>query len=451
MSLEENVKEAKNAFNILQTLSVEDRDDALDKIVEELRIKKSEVLAANAEDMKAAKLLAESGKLSSSMVKRLDLSSSDKYDSMVQGVLDVKSLPDPLGRVTYARSLDDGLDLYKVSCPVGLLLVIFEARPEVIINITSLAIKSGNAVVLKGGTESAKSFAALSNVVRSALGKSKVPQAAVQLVQSREEVSQLLKLDEYIDLVIPRGSTNLVRHIKDNTKIPVLGHAAGLCSMYVHEDADMELASKLVLDGKTDYPAACNAIETLLINEAVLSSHLPKIAETLTEAKVTLKCDPASLKVLKDMPKVSALVEPSVDQDYNTEFSDLILAIKTVPSLQSAMQHINTHGSKHTDCIITSSEAAANRFMAGIDASGVYWNASTRFADGFRYGYGTEVGISTNKIHARGPMGLDGLTIYKYQLRGNGQVASSYGVGPGKRAFKHTPINIDNISQVSKK
>ncbi|EPX74657.1 gamma-glutamyl phosphate reductase Pro1 [Schizosaccharomyces octosporus yFS286] len=450
MSLEANVKTARDSFITLQTLSVKDRDEALHVIVEELTSKKDAILKANIEDMDAAKKQNEAGKLSSSMLKRLDLSTSGKYESMVQGVLDVKNLEDPLGRVTYGCRLDDKLDLYRVSCPVGVLLVIFEARPEVIINITALAIKSGNAVVLKGGTESTKSFAAMSEVVRSALSKTKVPQGAVQLVQNREEVAQLLQFDRYIDLVIPRGSDKLVRYIKDNTKIPVLGHADGLCSMYLHDDADKDLAVNVVFDAKTDYPAGCNAVETLLVHENALSTVLPSVAEKLSQASVVLKCDSRSYEILEKIPSVANLLQHSTEEDYDTEFLDYVLAIKTVSSLEEAMAHINTHGSKHTDCILTSSESTANKFMSGIDASGVYWNASTRFADGFRYGFGTEVGISTNKIHARGPMGLEGLTIYKYQLRGSGHIASAYGVGPSKIPFKHEPLNVHHISEVNR-
>ncbi|WBW72016.1 gamma-glutamyl phosphate reductase Pro1 [Schizosaccharomyces osmophilus] len=450
MSLESNVKTARDSFITLQTLSVKDRDEALNIIVEELLSKKDTILKANAEDMDSAKKQNEAGKLSSSMLKRLDLSTSGKYESMVQGVSDVKNLEDPLGRVTYGCRLDDNLDLYRVSCPVGVLLVIFEARPEVIINITALAIKSGNAVVLKGGTESTKSFAAMSQVVRSALSKTKVPQGAVQLVQNREEVAQLLQFDRYIDLVIPRGSDKLVRYIKENTKIPVLGHADGLCSMYLHDDADKDLAINVVFDAKTDYPAGCNAVETLLVHENALSTQLPFIAEKLSQASVVLKCDSRSYEVLEKTPSVAKLLQHSTENDYDTEFLDYTLAVKTVSSLEEAMAHINTHGSKHTDCILTSSESTANKFMSGIDASGVYWNASTRFADGFRYGFGTEVGISTNKIHARGPMGLEGLTIYKYQLRGRGHVASAYGVGPSKIPFKHEPLDVYHISEVNK-
>ncbi|EPY50776.1 gamma-glutamyl phosphate reductase Pro1 [Schizosaccharomyces cryophilus OY26] len=450
MSLEANVKTARDSFITLQTLSVKERDEALDIIVEELISKKDTILKANAEDMESAKKQNEAGKLSSSMLKRLDLSTSAKYESMVQGVSDVKNLDDPLGRVTYGCRLDDNLDLYRVSCPVGVLLVIFEARPEVIINITALAIKSGNAVVLKGGTESTKSFAALSEVVRSALSRSKVPQGAVQLVQSREEVAQLLQFDRYIDLVIPRGSDKLVRYIKENTKIPVLGHADGLCSMYVHDDADKDLAVKVVFDAKTDYPAGCNAVETLLVHENALTTQFPLIAEKLAQASVVLKCDDRSFEVLERVPYAASLLQHATEKDYDTEFLDYTLAVKTVSSLEEAMEHINAHGSKHTDCILTSNESVANKFMSGIDASGVYWNASTRFADGFRYGFGTEVGISTNKIHARGPMGLEGLTIYKYQLRGKGHVASAYGVGPNKIPFKHEPLDVHHISEVTK-
>ncbi|EEB05639.1 gamma-glutamyl phosphate reductase Pro1 [Schizosaccharomyces japonicus yFS275] len=451
MSLKEIAREAKDAFSSIQALSSEERDEALQLIFDELKTAKNQVLEANTLDMEAAEKLLAEGKMSKSMCKRLDLRVSEKYESMMQGVLDVKNLPDPLGHISYANKIDDGLELYRVSCAVGVLLVIFEARPEVVVNITSLAIKSGNAVILKGGKESTHSFDALSNVIRKALSKSKVPLDAVQLVHSRDEVSQLLQLDEYIDLVIPRGSDTLVKNIKNNTKIPVLGHSKGLCSVYVHEDADLDQAVKLVWDSKTNYPAACNAVETVLINQSVLESHFPAITKKLIDSGVEVRCDDASYAVAaKALPEAvaSGKLKHSVVEDYDTEFSDLILCVKVVNSLSEAIQHINLHGSKHTDCIITTNEAAAKRFMTGVDAAGVYWNASTRFADGFRYGFGTEVGISTNKIHARGPMGLEGLTIYKYMLRGHGQIVGDYGVGPGKRSFKHEPLPAKHVSEL---
>ena len=333
------------------------------------------------------------------------------------------------------------MDLYRLTCPIGVLLVIFEARPEVIANITALALKSGNAVILKGGKESTNSFAAIARVVSEALAATTIPPGAVQLVETREDVSALLDQDQYIDLVIPRGGNDLVRHIKENTKIPVMGHADGLCAIYVHHDADEAKAVKVVLDSKTDYPAACNAVETLLVHESAATTVLPKIASALLEAGVSLRCDALSKAALQsstlDAAK-KAILQDSTEEDYNTEFLELTLAIKVVSGLDEVVLHINAHSSGHTDAILTESKEDAESFMNRIDSAGVYWNASTRFADGFRYGFGTEVGISTNKIHARGPVGLEGLTIHKYQLRGHGQAASDYGAG--MRSYLHQKI-----------
>jgi glutamate-5-semialdehyde dehydrogenase len=345
-----------------------------------------------------------------------------------------------------ATKLDNGLDLYRLTCPIGVLLVIFEARPEVIANITALALKSGNAAILKGGKESTASFAAIANVVSRALATTKIPSGAIQLVQTREDVSALLDQDQYIDLVIPRGGNDLVRYIKENTKIPVMGHADGLCAIYVHPDADAAKAVKVVVDAKTDYPAACNACETLLVHQGAATTLLPKIASALLEAGVSLRCDSLSKAALQGSDLDSAkklILQDSTEEDYNTEFLELTVAVKVVSGLDEAVEHINQHGSGHTDAILTESKETAESFMNRIDSAGVFWNASTRFADGFRYGFGTEVGISTNKIHARGPVGLEGLTIHKYQLRGNGQGASDYGAG--KKAYLHTKIEDINI------
>lgn len=324
-----------------------------------------------------------------------------------------------------------------------MLLVIFEARPEVIANITALALKSGNVAILKGGKESVHSFAAISKVVQEALATTKIPPGAVQLVQTREDINALLEQDQYIDLVIPRGSNELVRFIKDNTKIPVLGHADGLCAIYVDEHADEAKAIKVVIDSKTDYPAACNAVETLLVHESISATLFPKIASALINAGVTLRCDPLSKAALQtefDAVKLEKVID-AVDADYDTEFLELTIAVKIVAGLDEAILHINQHHSGHTDGILTEDKATAEEFMNRIDSAGVFWNASTRFADGFRYGFGTEVGISTNKIHARGPVGLEGLMIYKYQLRGHGQVASEY--GNGKKAYLHQSIDLE--------
>ena len=370
-----------------------------------------------------------------------------------------------MGRVTLRTELDDNLELTRVTCPIGVLLIIFEARPEVIANIAALAIKSGNAAILKGGKESAESFSAISKVISRALAGTQVPNAAIQLVKSRDAIDQLLELDRDIDLVIPRGSNGLVRYIKDHTKIPVLGHADGLCSIYIHEDASLDDAVRVIVDAKCGYSAACNAVETLLVHENALYTILPSVAKALLAKGVSLRCDESSKSALSSNlpPSSTALLQTSTESDYNTEFLDLILAIKTIPSSSSssfsssstsssktdsdalsiAIAHINTHSSHHTDAILTTSSLIAHRFLSAVDSAGVYWNTSTRMADGMRYGFGTEVGISTNKIHSRGPVGLDGLTIYKYLIKGTGQVAADYGTGEaeeGKRKWKHRQL-----------
>lgn len=349
-----------------------------------------------------------------------------------------------VGKVTLRTQLDYGLELTRITCPIGVLLIIFEARPEVIANIASLAIKSGNAAILKGGKESTESFHAISSVISNALSQTRVPNSAIQLVKTRDVIDQLLEMDQYIDLVVPRGSNELVRYIKDHTKIPVLGHADGLCAIYIHADADKDMAVKILLDSKCAYPAACNAVETLLVHDDALTTVLPAVASTLLSQGVSLRCDEKSKQVLSSLlpPASAVLLQIASHADYDTEFLDLVLAIKTIPgvanSVDLAVAHINAHSSHHTDAILTSSADVAETFMAGVDSAGVYWNASTRMADGMRYGFGTEVGISTNKIHSRGPVGLEGLTIYKYLIRGSGQAAGDY--GDGKRAWKHKEL-----------
>lgn len=302
--------------------------------------------------------------------------------------------------------------------------------------------KSGNSAILKGGKESTESFVAISKVISAALDKTKVPNGAIQLVTTRDVIPQLLDLDQYIDLVIPRGSNELVRYIKSATKIPVLGHADGLCSMFLEQSADPKMAADVIVDSKTSYPAACNSLETLLVQESALTNVLPQVAEALVAKGVTLRCDAKSKAALtgKLSSDHSSKLEDAQDADFDTEFLSLTLAVKVVADVHEAIAHINNHGSKHTDAILTSSSELAELFLSSVDAAGVYWNASTRFADGMRYGFGTEVGISTNKIHSRGPVGLEGLMIYKYKIRGQGHVTADYGEGEGKKSYKHEKI-----------
>jgi glutamate-5-semialdehyde dehydrogenase len=369
---------------------------------------------------------------------------------MLQGILDVKDLEDPINKTTAKTLLDDDLVLSRITCPIGVLLIIFEARPEVIANISALAIKSGNAAILKGGRESSNSFAAIASIISKALSSTAVPSDCLQLVQTHDVIADLLKQDTYIDLCIPRGGNKLVRYVKDTTTIPVLGHADGICSTYLCANYPADKATRIILDAKTSYPAGCNALEQLLVEEAALSSTLPTVAEALLQKGVSLRCDPTSLLALKGKldPHSATLLQEAGPEDYDTEFLDYILAIKTVTSVDEAINHINAHGSHHTDAILTTSEATAKTFLAAVDSSSVYWNTSTRMADGQRYGFGTEVGISTNKIHSRGPVGLEGLTIYKWVIVGDAQVSADYGAG-GKQ-WKHQRLPVGDEENVAR-
>lgn len=446
MSVSESIaKTARAAGNILKTLSDEERSSILYKIHDGLKANAASIEAANKLDLEQAK----STNLSDSLVKRLDLFKGDKFETMLQGIVDVANLQDPVGKVNFAREIDENLTLYQITAPVGVLLVIFESRPEVIANITALSIKSGNAAILKGGKESLNTFKEMSRIVNDVVEQNEktthVPVGAVQLIETREDVSDLLQQDEYIDLVIPRGSNALVRQIKSSTKIPVLGHADGICSIYVDESADIGKAKRILVDAKTNYPAGCNAVETLLINPKL--QHWWEVLNSLIENGVTLHVSKEVKEQYKEHNSTSDhIVDLDESKDFDKEFLSLDIAVAFVESTEAAVLHINTHSSKHTDAIVTENSENAEYFLKAVDSSSVYWNASTRFADGFRYGFGTEVGISTSKIHARGPVGLDGLVTYQYQLRGNGQIASDYLGAGGKKAFVHKDLDVKSIS-----
>ncbi|THY62289.1 gamma-glutamyl phosphate reductase [Aureobasidium pullulans] len=440
-------KAAKLSSRTLAILSTSDRNSALQSIHDALSASKSDILAANARDLEIATKSAEDGELSQSILKRLDLSRPGKFEDMLKGILDVMGLDDPVGKVDMRTELDDGLILQRQSCPIGVLLIIFEARPEVIANIASLAIKSANAAILKGGKESTESFKIISTVISKALESTKVPNDSIQLVTTRDAVDPLLQLSQYIDLVIPRGSNELVRHCQREAHMPVLGHADGLCHYYIHPDAEPEMAASVIVDSKTDYPAACNSLESLLVHEDALKTILPGVASALLAKGVSLRCDPASKTALSETldKHEAAMLQEAGETDFDTEFLDLILAIKTIPrtenpldAVDAAVEHINMHGSHHTDAILTSSEETADRFCNGVDSACKFWNCSTRMSDGMRFGFGTEVGISTNKVHARGPVGLEGLCIHEYRIKGSGQGAAMYGsVG---RQWKHKKL-----------
>nr|ODO04239.1 glutamate-5-semialdehyde dehydrogenase [Cryptococcus depauperatus CBS 7855] len=410
---------ARQAFEASQLVDPLERDVALDAIRETIEKAKQKVLAANKKDMEAAEALAATGKLAASLVSRLDLSRPGKFDSMLRGITDVASLPVPTGIVTFAKEIGPELELHRVTCPVGVLLVIFEARPEVVVNIAALAIKSGNAAILKGGKESIHTTTLLSSLISQALSQTSIPSTFVQSVSTRSEISSLLAQDRYIDLVMPRGGNELVRSIQNNTRIPVMGHADGICAVYLDESAVEEKAVRIVVESKIDYMAACNAAETLLVHSSLLRSVWPKVASALLDNSVCLRCDPPSLTALSDTGDLgtSEFIIASSPEDYRTEFLGPTIAVKTVDNVEEAIKHVNSHSSHHTDSIVTEDEKSMSAWCRGLDSANCFVNASTRFADGTRYGLGTEVGISTGKTHARGPVGLDGLVIYKYIMK----------------------------------
>ncbi|MBW4537382.1 MAG: glutamate-5-semialdehyde dehydrogenase [Pleurocapsa minor HA4230-MV1] len=423
LSLTTIAQQTRAAALKLAVLSTEDRNSALEAVAKALEIATPDIIAANEADLKAA----ESEHIAPALYSRLKLGES-KLQAAIAGVRDVSKLADPIGVTQIHRELDEGLILKRVTCPLGVLGIIFEARPEALIQITSLAIKSGNGVILKGGKEAINSCQVLTKVITQALAATKVDPAAVQLLTTRAEIKQLLELDQYVDLIIPRGSNSFVRYVQDNTRIPVLGHADGICHLYLDKAADLAKSIKIAVDAKTHYPAACNAIETLLVHQNIAQEFLPQIAQALNAEGVELRGDEATRKIIE--------AKPAQEHDWQTEYSDLILAIKIVDSLETAIAHINQYGSRHTEAIVTEDSHAAEMFGDRVDAAGVYHNCSTRFADGFRYGFGAEVGISTQQMPPRGPVGLEGLVTYKYKLTGDGHIAASY-TGKDAKAYTH--------------
>jgi glutamate-5-semialdehyde dehydrogenase len=405
--------------------SDQQRRQAVEAMAAALEHRRETILAANAADLEAA---AADG-LAASLVARLKLDGA-KLDGAIAGVRQVAALPDPIGRRQLHTELDGGLVLERVTVPLGVVGVIFEARPDAVMQIASLAIRSGNGAILKGGREAAGSCAAILDALQAGLAASAVAPQSLELLTSRAESLALLKLDGLVDLIIPRGSNALVRFIQENTRIPVLGHADGICHLYVDQAADLEQALKVALDAKTQYPAACNAIETLLVHSAVAGRFLPLAAAAFAAAGVELRGD--GVAVAHGVP------HPASDDDWSTEYADLILAVKVVASLEEALEHIRRYGSRHTDAICTSDGATAERFLASVDSAGVFLNCSTRFADGFRYGFGAEVGISTQTLPPRGPVGLEGLVTYRYRLRGEGHIAADY--TSGARTFSHRSL-----------
>ena len=415
MDFEDIAKRAKKASVKAQGLSAEVKNSGLVAVAKAIENNKDKIFEANKADLDFAKELVEKGELFQATFNRLKLD-ENKMRDMVKGIYDISKLDDPVNKTLLKRELDDGLILNKVSCPIGVLGIIFEARPDVISQISALAIKSSNAVILKGGKESKNTNKTILEIINSALATvDGFPDGLLNQVYTRDDVGEMLKADKYIDLIIPRGGNSLVKYIKENTKIPVLGHADGICHIFVDESADIELAKKVVVDAKTQYPSACNTVETLLISKNFKWTN--ELLDAVKQAGVEIIFTPES---------------------WHKEYSDLKLAVKYVDSVEDAIEHINEFGSGHTESILTENEENAQRFMNLVDSAGVYHNVSTRFADGFRYGFGAEVGISTNKTHARGPVGIDGLVIYKYKLTGSGQIVKDY--ASGVKQFHHKDI-----------
>jgi len=404
----ETRKQAEQARSAYFKLANVHRTQILKDMARAIRERAPEIFAANKKDLEAAQ-----GKIANPLYKRLIINDS-KLRDLADGIDQLAATPDPVGKVLLETELDDGLTLRKVQTPIGVIAAIFESRPEVVGQIAALAIRSGNAVLLKGGREAAHSNAAIGAIIHDVLVQHGV-EGAVQLVSTREEVTQLLAMDDLISLVIPRGSNEMVQSIQNGTRIPVLGHADGICHVYIDAAADPEKAARIAVDSKAQYPAVCNAAETLLVHRDF----------------------PAKQKVFDALKKAG--VELRMESDFGHEFLDLVMAVHVVENMDAAIAHIHQYGSAHTDAIVTEDPGAAHRFLNEVDSAGVYWNASTRFADGFRYGFGAEVGVSTNKTHARGPVGVEGLLIYKYNLIGNGHIVATYS-GENARPFQHRRI-----------
>lgn len=426
--LEVSLQNSKDAFLAMSTLPTTQKNEALAQFAAIIEENTDFLLAENRKDIAQA----EQDGLTSSLYQRLKLDAG-KIKQLAQGLRDLIQLPDPAGQVLSQTLLDEGLVLEKLTVPLGVIGIIFESRPDVIPQILSLILKSGNAVVLKGGREASRSNAAFMQLVDQLNARCPfLPTHWATLLDSREAVQEMLNYPQYVDLVIPRGSNQLVQSIMAATKIPVLGHADGVCHLYVHASANIPQAIALAIDAKTQYPAACNALETLLVDQALAGSFLPEFAEVAEQSGIVLKACPMTQAMVPGL-------QPATEADWRAEYGDLTLAIKVVPNLETAMAHINQYGSHHTDAIVAQDAEVIEQFLNGVDSACVFANASTRFADGFRFGLGAEIGISTAKTHARGPVGLEGLVIYKYKLRGHGQVVANY-VGESAKPFLHRSL-----------
>ncbi len=428
---------AKQASIRLAALSTETKNTAILAMADAIKKNRDAILKENAKDVQSAK----KSRLKDALLKRLVLT-DDKINEIIDELNNVARLEDPAGKALSITELDSGLVLYQITCPIGVIGAIFESRPDAVPQISSLCLKSGNAVILKGGSEAKYSNKILVELLSKAAENSGIPKGSIQLIETREQAKEMLKMDKYIDLIIPRGSSQFVKYIQDSTSIAVLGHSEGVCHVYIDRDADLKKAADISFDAKCQYPAVCNAMETLLVHKDIAAEFLPIIIKKYLEDKVELRLDNKSLSIIiKSIKNIikNKNIKKASEKDWSAEYNDFILSIKIVDNADDAINHINKYGSKHTDAIVTESKEAAEKFMDFVDSSSVMWNASTRFADGYRYGKGAEVGISTAKIHARGPVGLEGLVIYKYKLVGNGHVVRDY-AGKNGRKFTHRVI-----------
>ncbi|MDY2594575.1 MAG: glutamate-5-semialdehyde dehydrogenase [Oliverpabstia sp.] len=424
MNIREEVGKMKKDAPFLAASPIEDRNRALEKIAENLKAHKEDIFQANDKDLEEA----EKNEVSAAVIKRLKFNEA-KLKDVLSGIEQLIKLEDPLEKVTLARELDEGLTLYRISCPIGVIGVIFEARPDAMVQISTLCIKSGNCAILKGGKETTFTNRVLFQLIHDSVVSVGLPNNCLLQAEQHNEIDELLSCHDSVDLLIPRGSNAFVQYIMNNTKIPVMGHADGICHIYVDADADQDKAIPIIVDAKTQYTAACNAVETLLVNRSIAREFLPKMAAALKAHGVKLR----GTAEVNDIIEIETIEE----KDF-VEYLDLIASVKLVDNIDEAIEHINRFGSHHTDCIITENADNAHRFMQMVDSAGVYQNCSTRFADGFRYGFGAEVGISTGKIHARGPVGLEGLVTYKYKLFGNGHIVDDYATG--KKMFHHKDV-----------
>ncbi len=433
-SIRNLARAAREASRVLARATEAQRNAALEAIAVAIENNVDAILEANGRDLEAAEPAVAEGKLSAALVDRLRLSESKVLSTIALGVRSVKAQMDPIGRTESARELDEGLKLYRVSVPIGVLGVIFESRPDALVQIATLCLKSGNAVLLKGGSEAFHSNRALSRILVDATrGMDGIPDGWMHQLEAREDVQSILDMDDCIDLIIPRGGNELVQHIMAHTKIPVMGHADGICHVYIDREADTEKAARIALDAKIDCPSGCNAVETLLVHTEIADRALPPIVKSLHDNGVEVRGDARTRGIVPDAIEAT-------EADWVTEYLDTIVAVRVVDDFDQAVDHINAYGSHHTDAIVTENRVTAARFLQSVDAASVLHNASTRFADGFRYGLGAEVGISTNRLHSRGPVGLDGLMIYKYVIEGDGHIAGTY-QGDDAKAFTHRPLD----------